>query len=358
MRLDHTQQGFSLIELLTVIAIISILAAMTAVIVPRARERAKVASVENDFHQIHTALAQYAVEHGGYPPAYGYRTQVSRSVSGLPDYRRFHLNSYATLLNFAGAGELYDQFSRSYNTNRHGNDTIEPLEFSPIFWNRRTDTPTSLTRFTFTGRETVEELEDIRRYNPPIDESGSLLQADTLDNQDLVTRRDSARPYVYVPVNLRQYEMVRRFYEVTKKKNEGIEDGLAKSSLRTLKRLRFPPPRYDAYVLIGVGPSMETSGILSPPNQAALENFLDGISRQDWYHVLGLRTYYLATRDLNENYNLDFDFRARTRQREGRAEFDRESNLVRQGTIEPKDRIWVLPDGSNASGPMIFRQEG
>ncbi len=34
---------------------------------------------------------------------------------------------------------------------------------------------------------------------------------------------------------------------------------------------------------------------------------------RDLYHILGLRAYFLLTRDLNGNEVLDFDFRARTR---------------------------------------------
>ncbi|MCK5861888.1 MAG: hypothetical protein KAH38_05350, partial [Candidatus Hydrogenedentes bacterium] len=37
---------------------------------------------------------------------------------------------------------------------------------------------------------------------------------------------------------------------------------------------------------------------------------------RDYFHLLGLRAYFLATRDLDANGNLDFDFRARTQQKE------------------------------------------
>ena len=60
--------GFSLIELLTVIAVIGILAAITTVVVGRVRGSAKKAECISNLRQIGTALHTYAAEYKGALP--------------------------------------------------------------------------------------------------------------------------------------------------------------------------------------------------------------------------------------------------------------------------------------------------
>lgn len=348
---SQESHGFTLIELLTVIAIISILAAFTAVTLPRVRERAKVARVENDLRQLQVALAQYAVQHGSYPPAYGYRTQLSRVYSDLEDWENFHLSSYMSLLNLVGVADLYDEFSDSYNTERRGSDRISLLEFSPIedpTEDVDPDNATSLTQFLYPNSGSVYR-EYVSLYLGE-DENGNPLNAEKLDNRDRVNRRRFGRPYVYIPVNLRQFALVKRFCEVEMPINDNEPDPLARKSLADLP-LRFPPPSYDAYVLISMGPAESTAGLLTAP-----ASFLDGIDVEDYYLVLGLRAYYLATRDLNNNQRLDFDFRERSRNREGREE--RESEFYQGRETLADGALWLLPDGSGGVGPMILKQEG
>jgi len=60
--------GYTLIEILVVIAIIGILAATALASFQHAQVRAKVARAEADMSSITTALESYAVDHNDYPP--------------------------------------------------------------------------------------------------------------------------------------------------------------------------------------------------------------------------------------------------------------------------------------------------
>jgi prepilin-type N-terminal cleavage/methylation domain-containing protein len=62
-------RGFTLVELLTVIAVIAILAAILFPVFARSREKARTASCENNLFNIGLSLRLYAADHdGGYPP--------------------------------------------------------------------------------------------------------------------------------------------------------------------------------------------------------------------------------------------------------------------------------------------------
>lgn len=61
------RKAFTLIELLIVVAIIAILAAVAVPNFIEAQIRSKVSRVKADFHALRTALEAYAVDCGGYP---------------------------------------------------------------------------------------------------------------------------------------------------------------------------------------------------------------------------------------------------------------------------------------------------
>ena len=67
---DRTSESFTLIELLIVVAIIAILAAIAVPNFLEAQVRSKVSRVESDHRTLGLGLESYAVDHGKYPPCY------------------------------------------------------------------------------------------------------------------------------------------------------------------------------------------------------------------------------------------------------------------------------------------------
>src|SRR5437016_4864561 len=82
--------GFSLIELLTVIAIIAILAGLIFPIAGSVRIRAQESKVIANLHSIQTALGLYKLDEHGYPPTLGPITiGGSVTLNGLyPEYMK------------------------------------------------------------------------------------------------------------------------------------------------------------------------------------------------------------------------------------------------------------------------------
>ena len=63
-----TREAFTLIELLIVVAIIGILAAIAVPNFLHAQIRSKIARVQAELHTVSVAVEAYAVDRGGYPP--------------------------------------------------------------------------------------------------------------------------------------------------------------------------------------------------------------------------------------------------------------------------------------------------
>ncbi len=74
----RTPKAFTLIELLIVVAIIGILAAIAVPNFLNAQTRAKISKVKADQRNLATALEQYRLDKGGYPP-----DAISRDPIGL-----------------------------------------------------------------------------------------------------------------------------------------------------------------------------------------------------------------------------------------------------------------------------------
>ncbi|MNY26595.1 Type II secretion system protein G precursor [compost metagenome] len=67
----RTHPGFTIVELLIVIVIIGILAAISAVTYAGAQDRAKYSSMQSDLQAINKALVLYKVDNGNYPSTIG-----------------------------------------------------------------------------------------------------------------------------------------------------------------------------------------------------------------------------------------------------------------------------------------------
>lgn len=300
------RRGFSLIELLTVIAIIAILAGLTAATLPRVLERARISDVESDFVNLRTGLASHYADRGTYPLAYGFRTWASRLAKDAgetgwddtSDSDMFNFVPYMSSIGQYGAVALYDRFAERLDTDK--NDFISRLEYSPL-----------------------------KPFDGPLFGGGPLGPG----------MEGPQRPYVYAPVNLENFKRLQAAIGTG-----NLWDG--KTWPAAASNLNLVSPRYDAFVLISVGPEGSTAGLAAPSDEAAFVASLP--IEEDAYQALALRTYYLATRDANQNNIPDFDYRARTRQDEAGA-------LVAYfGNLEGH----ALPDGSFTGGPLIFHQGG
>ena len=284
-------KGFTLIELLTVLAIISILAAMIMAVGPRVIERAKLRRLDNALRQVSTALVAYYTDNKAYPPGYGYVSFVHANDRNAPsdpmqDSGYYNLKPYMYLLGYQGDAGLLDEFSTSFDTDRDGQ--IGLLEFSHIGDLQ----PDGKYKF---------DWNDWPRY------MGTAVSA--LDMELNRQLNADQRPFIYIPVNKQQFARAQKFWLQTGAQYAQTWD----PDNNNLRGMTFPPRSYDAYVLIGIGPGGSTFGLLPQPLNVPAET---ADNARDLYHILGLRAYFMATRDLNANGVLDFDYRARTQLRE------------------------------------------
>lgn len=310
------QTGFTLIELLVVIAIIGILAGLVLPALARSMEKAKIADTESTFHQFEIMLTEYFGDHGSYPPTYGYLLKNARGLKPtdlalLPPQERvkyFNRLPFMAYLDAVNTTDLYDNWSESGDTNRDGQ--IDPLEFSPL------------------GRKSGVDSYDF--YS-----AGVFGFEDTGGVGDEVERQFAAvqRPIIYIPVNKRQ---VKKLAEDLYGFDNQDPRPRGSDGLNRILGMKFPPPTYDAYVLISVGPEVNTHGLLYHTVPNPYRNREQDPNGYYSYHILGLFSYFMATRDADDNGQLDFEFRTRTRYNEGQ---------------NPNNK---LPDNTELGGPLIF----
>jgi general secretion pathway protein G len=94
MNRTHRKSGFSLIELLTVIAIIAILAAIIFPVMSAVKNNAKKTQCITNLHSIQSALKMYKLDNGAYPSTeQGLQALVKKPESGeIP--RNWKSNGY------------------------------------------------------------------------------------------------------------------------------------------------------------------------------------------------------------------------------------------------------------------------
>lgn len=278
----RARRGFTLVELLVVIAIIATLASFLAVAAPRVLESAKLRKLESNALNLRTSLTQYYTQEKSYPAGYGFVSKNFREdndPSDNPDASFYHLRPYTSLLRLQNVDELDDNFSDGTETLRPFNNEIGILEYLPV----------GITEAV----SLYQQFPQNRYEGPGVSPSPDVAQ-------DLAKQLErTSRPMVYIAVNVRQFNRARAYW---------VENGAWfadrwNPSDPNFPQITFPPPTYDAYVLISVGPGGSTYGILPEP--------LGTEPERDLYHITALRAYFLATRDLNNNGVLDFDFDAR-----------------------------------------------
>jgi prepilin-type N-terminal cleavage/methylation domain-containing protein len=94
--LRKPRAGFTLVELLVVVAIIAILAGLITVAASRAIVTARVATIRTEINQLETALELYKQKYGEYPPDFTNAAAVTRHVQMMfPRYTGNALNDIA-----------------------------------------------------------------------------------------------------------------------------------------------------------------------------------------------------------------------------------------------------------------------
>ncbi|MBP8130400.1 MAG: prepilin-type N-terminal cleavage/methylation domain-containing protein [Candidatus Hydrogenedentes bacterium] len=314
-------RGFTLLELLTVIAIIAILAAMIFAVGPRLIERARVRSLQATMNELRTALAQYYATHGTYPPAYGYITfagdqKYTNTGVRPPDNELFCLRPFMSFVRLHGVTDYYDNFSDGYDADRDG--ALSLFEFSPVG-----------IKDQATGKISFP---DTVRYNG--NNAAQLTEFSRIGEEE-------KRPLIYIPVNKRQFEKARKYWVTRAAQNPNDFYALSWDPTDPLLQgITFPPASYDAFVLISVGPGGSTFGIPPPAptnndtwDQATL-NIMNTYP-DDLYHIIGMRAYFMATRDLDDNGKLDFHYEDR-----------------RTGEARGTDTYQIIIDGNNVTVPL------
>ncbi len=312
------QRGFSLVELLVVIAIIGILASFTAVGISRYLEKAKITKTNATMEGLEVALLDYYTKNGSYPPPYGTIIWDQKDNPPVFNDTYFYTKPMYAYIKLHKVEDFSDSFSigNGYETNIPA-DGLSILEFSPI--------------------GTVNVATDVLTFPSDL-YTGSNLASEV--NQQLDA---SSRPFVYIAYNERQFKKAKQYF---------VERGLFQAeawdpSDALLANMSFPPPTYDKAVLIGVGPSGSTFGVVPEP--------LGTESARDLYHITLLRAAFLATRDLNGNGLLDFDFEARTISDEGAQTYTVNGVDIQSSLPFPEAPTNQLPDPTmpNNAGPMI-----
>lgn len=331
----HKKAGFTLVELLVVIAIIGILAGFLFSGIPRILEKAKVTKARTTMTSLNLLLAEYLTTHGSYPPAFGYLNKFARDIPAAsrgtfsqntsvfvngtnePSRKFFVRKSWTSFIDITKNTDLYDPFA---------------VENSDTDWNGVTN------RLEFHTDGVVNEITDY----------STILVS-------------GQRPFIYIPINKRQMKRVSnewiREWETEYASDSSENNPLTLGGPRpndqndvngTLQDMNFPPAKYDAYVLVSVGPTLNTRGLVFD----TINNGLIDISEYQpnyRYHVAAMASYFMLTRDLNIRTNtgeiegdgmLDFDFDARNR---GQQKFP--------------DNFFPSTNGPGIAGPLIYTSE-
>ena len=119
------QSGFTLIEILVVISIIGILAALLMPALTRARQQGLVAATKSTIQQVRTALESYQTRFGDYPP-----TSLAQMGARMPNDTNVGIESALACLSTKRAGGPF----LSVPEDQLGNTDGDALGSNPTDW--------------------------------------------------------------------------------------------------------------------------------------------------------------------------------------------------------------------------------
>lgn len=98
MRQHKTTSGFTLVEMLVVIGIIVVLVAILFPVFSSAKNKATMAECTGQLQQLVTALKQYRIDYGKYPPRPTYNAAAQRYTGGFSSLYPDYIDSWDTLV--------------------------------------------------------------------------------------------------------------------------------------------------------------------------------------------------------------------------------------------------------------------
>jgi prepilin-type N-terminal cleavage/methylation domain-containing protein len=130
-REDSMQRAFTLIELLIVVAIIAILAAIAVPNFLEAQTRAKVSRVKADMRSVASAVESYHVDTNHYPPPYGVSVQGRDSLSVLSTPVAY-ITAAKVIDPFAGLNPTINKVALTYEAMNGSHQIIETGPRAPF----------------------------------------------------------------------------------------------------------------------------------------------------------------------------------------------------------------------------------
>ncbi len=117
-------KGFTLVELLVVIAVIAILASVLYPVIANAKLKAKVARVHSDLRQISLAIEMYNADFRGLPP-------VRSTCSGTSQWNYYEFPKELVQMRYISSMRMHDPFNRTIGGDRQ---ILRPYKYIAINW--------------------------------------------------------------------------------------------------------------------------------------------------------------------------------------------------------------------------------
>lgn len=119
-----TNRGFTLVELLVVIAVIAILASVLYPALTRASVKARIIRVHSDLRQISLAIEMYNADCKGLPP-------VRSTCTGTSQWNYYEFPRELVQMRYIASTKMYDPFNRTVGGD---GQVLRPYKYIAINW--------------------------------------------------------------------------------------------------------------------------------------------------------------------------------------------------------------------------------